>query len=89
MIIFNELSEEIVREEHICYYTNSDVFDKIELFEVIKLTLKHPSAPEHAFIQKFETKIIKEFNRYQNEAASVILLEAAQKNVRRNYEINQ
>ena len=81
MIILNELSEEIVKEEHVCFYTEAkDSFEKIRLMEVILLTLKHPTAPEHAFIQKYDIRHVDDFKRIQKSAASTILLEAAQKN---------
>ena len=76
MIIFNEDSDDIVEEKHICYYTKVDG-DNIILKEVIEKKLKHPDAKESAYVYKIDTRFIHEFNRNELKASSVILLAAA------------
>jgi hypothetical protein len=77
MIIFNEESNDIVEEKHICYYTEFNS-DNIILKEVIEKKIKHPDAKELAYVYKIDVRFIHEFKRNELKASSVILLEAAQ-----------
>ncbi|MBT3298488.1 hypothetical protein HN385_06185 [archaeon] len=81
MIIFNEETEDIDSEKHICYYTINN-YQSIILMEVFEKKLKHPEAKEHAYVYKFDTRKIKEFDRIGEDASSSILLEAAQNNMK-------
>ena len=82
MIIFNEESEDIISEKHICYYTVDDG-EKIKLMEIVDRKLKHPDARHLAYIFKFDKKIVAEFKRVEFEGSASVLLEAAQNNVRK------
>jgi len=80
MIIFNEESNDIVDERHVCFFTKEEGFT-ISLMEMIEKKIKHPSAPEHAFVFKYDTKLLRVYKRTEFEAAATILLEAAQNNI--------
>jgi len=80
-IVFNEVEEDVVKEKHVCYYTIDAYNDVVRLMEVIEKTIKHPEARDLAYVQKFDTKFIKEFKRIDCRAAGSILLEAAQNNI--------
>ena len=81
MIIFNEETKDVVDEKHICYYTKNK-YQKIELHEVYEKKILHPEAKEYAFIFKIDTRLIKEFDRIEYNAAPSVLLEAAQRNIK-------
>jgi hypothetical protein len=81
MIIFNEKQEDIVEEKHICYFTKN-LFSKIVLMEVYEKKIKHPHAREHAYVFKIDTRIIKTLHRGEIEAGGIVLLEAAQNNMK-------
>ena len=81
MIIFNEETEDIVEERHICYYTKSEENNHIVLCEIIEKKLLHPKAKEHAYIHKYDNKRLKSFKRNDPKASAIILLEAAQNNI--------
>jgi hypothetical protein len=85
MIIFNEVSEDIVEEKHVCYFTKDQSLE-IELYEVFEKKLFHPKVKEHAFVYKFDTRKIGSFYRTELDSAASILLEAAQNNIRKNKE---
>ena len=70
-----------IKTQHVCFYTRvgSDS-NKISLLEVYIETYPHPDAPEDAVVSVTQTRVIKEYNRVDNKAASSVLLEAAQKN---------
>ena len=83
MIVFNEKPEDIVEEQHVCYYTTQGRdSDHLLLNEVVRLKLRHPEARDYAFIFKYETKMIKEYSRRRVESGHVIVLEAAQNTAR-------
>jgi len=81
MIIFNEVADDIVEEKHICFYTRIDG-EKIFLMEVYEKILKHPQAKDVAIVSKIDTRTIKDFYRTQLAAAPIVLLEAAQNNMK-------
>ena len=61
-IIFNYQPEDIVKKKHICYYTKDNGLD-IELHEIIELYIKHPQAPNHSVVPRFDSILIKTFKR--------------------------
>jgi len=69
--VFNEKPEDIVEEQHVCYYTTQGRdSDHLLLNEVVRLKLRHPE------------KMIKEYSRRRVESGHVIVLEAAQNTAR-------
>jgi hypothetical protein len=77
MIVFNEENQDIISEKHVCYFTEQDG-KNICLREVIEKTLTHPSAPEDAYIQKYDVKTVCKVDRRSFKAHSLVLLEAVQ-----------
>ena len=82
MIIFNEVTEDIVEEKHVCFYTVNEDDGYIVLKEVLEKKLKHPKAKELAYVFKLDTKIVYRYKRIDSKAAASILLEAAQNNLK-------
>jgi len=83
MIIFNEETEDIIKEKHICYYSrrSRESWDKIDLCEVYEKTLKHPAAKEYAFVAKIDTRRIATYNRLALESTQTLILEMAEDNM--------
>ena len=83
MIVYNEESDDIVKEKHICYYSrrSRESWDKIDLYEVYEKTLKHPAAKEYAFVIKTDIRRVETYNRLSVEAAPTLILEMAEDNM--------
>ena len=85
MITMNRLPNDVVSSKYICYYVqrfNNGPVDTLMLREVRELILRHPDAPEDATITDIEIVDIKDVKSISKDAASLILLEAAENNVR-------
>lgn len=79
MIIFNYEPDDVLKIEHVCYYTGPNVtFDKITLMEVVKLTIRHPEAPKHATVEKYDIRESSTYNRFYKESGHVVVIEASQ-----------
>jgi len=92
MIIINRIPNDLVSEKHICYFTKreSTLSDStISLYEVVELKLKHPEAPEHAFINDFDVIKIAEEKIGTIEAGDLLLLESTQNLTKRNCDQNK
>lgn len=81
MIVMNYNPEDIVDKQHICYYTKESIHGKLELREMFEYTIKHPEAPEHAFVKKIDYEILKRIPRTDNSegSAHIHLMDYAQK----------
>lgn len=79
-MIINVEEDQKIKEEHIAWYTRNDLeVNSISLFEIIKVTYKHPDVPEYATISCLEEKYIKTTNRSQrSNVGHLELLENAQ-----------
>jgi hypothetical protein len=83
MIVFNYSKKGIVSKKHICYFTEVKN-DGIYLKEVVELTIRHPEAPEDAYVKKMDYEIVCKTDRVDNSerSAHIFLLDYAQRNTR-------
>lgn len=79
---FVNTEESPLRRRGICFYTKVHESDKIRLIEVVEYTYPHPDC-EGQTITVTEEELVGERHRYDGAAAAWVLLEAAQKAVRR------
>jgi hypothetical protein len=70
-----------IKTRHISFYVRK-TGDNLELFEVEDCFFPHPDAPDDAFVQRIETRLVKEARIETKEAAPLFLLWNAQENVR-------
>lgn len=77
----NNDPSDLVRSRHICYFTESQG-EEILLYEVVEEFYKHPEAPTVALVPVIVTHLIESLRRFDSRAAAMVLLEAAQNNVR-------
>lgn len=85
-IVFNnDDPNNIVSTEHVSYFTRVDIDDKVALYEVVITNYKHPDAPEHAVWPVLEERLISSHARGSYEAGVLVLLEANNKAVRRQF----
>ena len=84
MIIFNEVFDDIVAISHVSYFVKSKHKNEGEIFElheVIEKKLKHPSAPDEAYVYKYDVIFVCEITSYnKGDVAALILLQAAENN---------
>lgn len=76
MIIIN-VTEQPVKERHVCYFTNQPDFYTVELFEVVEEFYKHPQC-DYALLSRFNTRLIRSEKVRNREAGPILVLEAAQ-----------
>lgn len=84
MIIIN-VEERPIKSRNISYSTGrkySDGGENICLYEIVEYTYIHPQSEGSATISDIDCKLIKEINIHQEEAAPLLLLEAALNNIK-------
>lgn len=87
---FVNSSQEPIREEHVCFYVQPAVMHKekyLQLIEVIKKFYPHPEAPTDMMVELLTTRVVKTIKKDTSEAASLILLQAAQDNSKNYWKI--
>jgi hypothetical protein len=55
----------------------------LELYEVIDMKLKHPEAPDHAYVNDLDVRMVCKKRFGSDEASELLLLEAAQNVVKK------
>lgn len=78
-VTFNYMPEDIIKEEHICYYSVGNMVDGWSLIQVYRETIKHPEAPEDAVVYNINTRVVREGNK-DRDVADIKLLKYAQDN---------
>ncbi len=84
MIILSVNPDDVVRRDHICYFTKRGEKNILKLMVVEEVYYKHPEAPEIALLPRIETREVGEASRLSQEGAPFVLLEAAQNNITSN-----
>jgi hypothetical protein len=74
------VNTEPLKIEHVCWFVKDEGYDNlITLMEVVKLTYKHPCAPDYAFHYQQESRAIKTVKRNSEDGGVIVLMEANQK----------
>lgn len=87
-VFFNIPDNEIVEERHICWFTRdaSSIGDgklKIALYEVVEVFFRNPQAKDVATVSCIQTRDRGVFDRLQPDNAFLVIMEAAQNNIRK------